>query len=494
MIRKKAVKKDLIMEIWKTVNRFLSIFLISALGVAFFAGVRAGEPDIRYSADEYFDDRNLMDLRVMGTLGLTDADVDALLALDEVEKAEPGYSMEMFCDMDGNQRVLQLYSELPTLNQTDVQEGRKPTAKGECLIDTKLAESFGYQIGDQITVYPEDAKDSEETLATDLFTVVGIGSSPCYISFSRGNTTIGSGEISGFLMVDASSFSLDVFTRIDISLVGTKEEIAFTDGYDSLAEHSEERLDGHFGREREQFRHQEVLDKANKELSDAEAEYQEAKADAEKQLADAEKELLDGEKKLADAKKEYSDGEQKLFDGEQEIKNNEQKLREEEQKLLDGEAELAENQEKYQDGETAYQDGLEELTEGKQALEAGRATLLQKQKELQDAEKQLAQAEVSLGILKKQAEDITAAGGVPPLELMLQIQVLEKTLSEQKPVLEASPASAPPSFPEVLYTLPPISTVLPPSGWLVATYRWSPSAITPRRHSIVEPLHGEPGR
>ena len=73
-MRKRALKKEFYMEIRKTLNRFLSILLINALGVAFFAGVRASKPDMRLSADAFFDESNLMDIRVMGTLGMTEED------------------------------------------------------------------------------------------------------------------------------------------------------------------------------------------------------------------------------------------------------------------------------------------------------------------------------------------------------------------------------------------------------------------------------------
>ena len=50
-MKKNALAKDFFMEIKKTRNRFLSITLIAALGVAFFAGVRAAAPDMNMSAD-----------------------------------------------------------------------------------------------------------------------------------------------------------------------------------------------------------------------------------------------------------------------------------------------------------------------------------------------------------------------------------------------------------------------------------------------------------
>ena len=76
-MKKRALRKDFYMEIRKSLGRFLSIFFIVAMGVAFFSGIRASEPDLRYSGDAYFDRNHLMDLKVMGTLGLTEDDVQS---------------------------------------------------------------------------------------------------------------------------------------------------------------------------------------------------------------------------------------------------------------------------------------------------------------------------------------------------------------------------------------------------------------------------------
>ena len=83
-MKKKALKKDFYMEIRKSMGRFLSIFFIVAIGCAFFAGIRSSEPDMRYSGDAYFDRKNLMDLQVISTMGLTDEDVEAIEKLDGI--------------------------------------------------------------------------------------------------------------------------------------------------------------------------------------------------------------------------------------------------------------------------------------------------------------------------------------------------------------------------------------------------------------------------
>ena len=94
-MNKRALRKDFYMEIRRSPGRFLSIFLIVAIGVAFFSGIRATEPDMRYTADAYSDKYQLMDLQVISTLGLTGEDQKALEQVEGIEKVEPGYSVDV---------------------------------------------------------------------------------------------------------------------------------------------------------------------------------------------------------------------------------------------------------------------------------------------------------------------------------------------------------------------------------------------------------------
>ena len=89
-MKKRALRKDFYMEIRKSLGRFLSIFFIVALGVSFFSGIRASEPDMRISGDAYFDEKNLMDIKVISTMGLTKDDLHAIEGLSDVAKAEIG--------------------------------------------------------------------------------------------------------------------------------------------------------------------------------------------------------------------------------------------------------------------------------------------------------------------------------------------------------------------------------------------------------------------
>ena len=116
-MRKKALRKDFYMEIRKSFGRFLSIFFIVAIGTAFFSGIRAAEPDMRLSGDAYFDQSKLMDLQVISTMGLTADDLQAIREIKGVEQAQPVYSMDALCDVDGSQKVVHIFSSQDGINE-----------------------------------------------------------------------------------------------------------------------------------------------------------------------------------------------------------------------------------------------------------------------------------------------------------------------------------------------------------------------------------------
>ena len=89
-----AMSKDFFREIKYTFNRYVSILLIVALGVAFLAGIRATCPDMKLSLDYYLDQSDFMDLRVLSTLGLTDDDLQAISFIEGVKVVEGAYSYD----------------------------------------------------------------------------------------------------------------------------------------------------------------------------------------------------------------------------------------------------------------------------------------------------------------------------------------------------------------------------------------------------------------
>lgn len=386
-MKKKALRKDFYMEIRRSMGRFLSIFFIVAIGVAFFAGIRATEPDMRLSGDEYFDEANLMDIQVISTLGLTDDDVEALEDVEGIEKVEAGYSTDVLCARGENQAVLHLMSILPSMNKLTVEEGRLPKKSEECVMDADYAASAEYKIGDTITVTSGTDDEISDTLVTDTFTIVGTVSSPCYIAFTRGSTTIGNGKVSGFVGVLDDTFAMEVYTEIYATVEGAKELTAFTKEYDSRRDEVIANVEA-IREERENARYQEIVDEAEGELDKARQELEDGRQEAQAELDDAWQKITDGQVQIDDAK-------QQISDSRSELENSRLKL-------INGQRELDQNRAAVEARKTDLEAKAQELAESRTQYEALAASGMADEATLQAMAAQLEQAEAQVQAARAQ--------------------------------------------------------------------------------------------
>ena len=446
-MKKKALRKDFYMEIRKSMGRFLSIFFIVAIGCAFFAGIRSSEPDMRYSGDAYFDRKNLMDLQVISTMGLTDEDVEAIEKLDGIEKAEAGYSVDALCTEGDNQIVMHVMSLLPSMNQVQVENGRLPEKSDECVVDADFLSKSTLKIGDRVTLSSGTDKPVTDSLKEDTFTIVGSVSSPCYIGFQRGSTTIGSGNISAFLCVPEESFCMEVYTEIYAQVKGAEKLTAFTDQYDQRIDSVMKEVEA-IKEEREKARYDEIVTEASekladaeKEITDAEAELEQGKAEAQEKLTAAREKLENAQKELEQAKKELASSQAKIASSKEELEQAQKELNESSGKIAAGEKELneksialatlKEQKDTLQGQLAALEQQKEELSGQKTTLEAQKRTLQEGQKNLLDTQAVLQQ---QISRLKAEKEDLNAEG----IRLSEEKETLHKEYEELKSQYEAS--------------------------------------------------------
>ena len=446
-MKKKALKKDFYMEIRKSMGRFLSIFFIVAIGCAFFAGIRSSEPDMRYSGDAYFDRKNLMDLQVISTMGLTDEDVEAIEKLDGIEKAEAGYSVDALCTEGDNQIVMHVMSLLPSMNQVQVENGRLPEKSDECVVDADFLSKSTLKIGDRVTLSSGTDKPVTDSLKGDTFTIVGSVSSPCYIGFQRGSTTIGSGNISAFLCVPEESFCMEVYTEIYAQVKGAEKLTAFTDQYDQRIDSVMKEVEA-IKEEREKARYNEIVAEASekladaeKEITDAEAELEQGKAEAQEKLTAAREKQENAQKELEQAKKELASSQAKIASSKEELEQAQKELNESSGKIAAGEKELneksialatlKEQKDTLQGQLAALEQQKEELSGQKTTLEAQKRTLQEGQKNLLDTQAVLQQ---QISRLKAEKEDLNAEG----IRLSEEKETLQKEYEELKSQYEAS--------------------------------------------------------
>ena len=400
-MKKNILRKDFIIEIKKTMGRFVSIFFIVALGVAFYSGIRASEPSMRFTADQYFDDSELMDLKVMGTMGLTKADIKAIGKVSGIEAVEGGYSKDVLCPVGDNEKVVHMLSMQKNFDQVSLVEGRLPEKAGECLVDEDFLSYTDLKVGDTVTFHSGDGEALTDSLVTDTYKIVGIGNSPLYISFGRGNSTIGTGEISGFVVVDKASFDMDVYTEAYVKVSGAEEKTAFTDEYNNLSDAAKEAVSA-IEEERCAARKQEIVDEANEkladsektvneksqELEDAKKELESGKSKAAEELEKAKQQITDGEAELADAKQQIADGETQLADTKAQLNDKQAQLDSAEAQYESGKAQLDQKEQELADAEQAYLSNYSKympiITAGKEQIPAGKSQIADGKKRLDE--------------------------------------------------------------------------------------------------------------
>ena len=308
-----SFQKDIFREITNTLGRFLGIFAIVALGVSFYAGLGATGPDMKLTGDLYFRAQNLMDLRVVSTFGLTDADITAIRETPGVRQVFASYSTDAMVELVDESLVLKLHA-LDTdtnpsewINRPWLRNGRYPEKRDEILVEGGFLWRTGLSIGDTVTFISGKSADIRGALATDTFTIVGTAVTPMYMAHDRGSGSIGSGSVDAFAYIPADAFRMDVYTEAYITLTGAKELSAFSDEYENLLDMVTERLED-LGEVQSEIRLGELTNKAYASIRATQADLEEQSRLTAIQFADAEKQLTDAQKQLTAAKADTAAG------------------------------------------------------------------------------------------------------------------------------------------------------------------------------------------
>ena len=438
---RKITRKNFYMEIRRNFGRFISILFIVALGVAFFSGIRASEPSMRITGDAYFDESDLMDIKAVSTLGITKEDVSAVGNVKGVGKAEGAYSADFLNIKNKKQYVLHVMSAMEDMNKITVREGRMPEKAGECLVDDQM----NYKIGETIKLKSGTDDKVTDTLKTDELKVVGKGNSPYYISLSRGSTTIGTGTISGFVVVPEKTFDLDVYTEMYVQVAGAKDLTAYTKAYKEKVKTVQKRIEA-ITEERGKIRKSELEDKANEKLAKAQKKLDDGKAESKQKLEDAKKQITDGEMQVSQAKEKIASGKSQIAAAKQTIDTKQKELDQAKKTYQNGLKELSQGKKQYEQGKAAYDS---QYAEAQAKIQAGEEGLVTYRAEL---DKGWAGYQTLLNTIEALKAQAAGGSGQNPdqensnqdqenpnqdQELLQKIQVMELQAQETKKTLDA---------------------------------------------------------
>lgn len=297
--------KDIFREIKISLGRFLSILCIVAIGVAFFAGIKASAPDMKNSADTYFDKYNVQDIQAYSTIGLTKKDVAAIKKIKGVKSVQPSFSMDTLSQIDSTQMVIKVisYGIDQKMNKIRVVEGRMPERENECLVEASSATNklYGtFHIGDTIKLQSGTDEALSKSLKHTKYKIVGTCYNPNYLSYEKGSSNIGSGTVNSFIYIQNTNVLKDYYTEVDVCVKGAKDLDCYSDEYFDVVDP--------------------VLKKikkiSNKQI-DARIQSYQSELDEKKQEATD---------KFKDAENQFNDAQNKIDSGLSEIQSNELKL------------------------------------------------------------------------------------------------------------------------------------------------------------------------
>lgn len=482
-------------EIWRSIakskKRFISILAITALGVTVLTGIYAACQDLYYSADRFFDEQKLFDIRVLSTLGLTQDDLEALKNVSGIELADGAYSETVNTTVNGVQKR----AELTALSQNGINmpyllQGNLPKAPGEIAVPQKYLDATGKSIGDSLDIeekldLPEeenseeqpkkaegtkeesedtkdaqDAENTDDTLDTqvDWDAQVDVEEEPESPNFKRTSFVITaavqdaqdiSDNSNAFRATNVADYSFfitqqdiqtDVYTSIYLKITGLAGLNSFSKEYEDMVQQHVDAIETQLKAQREKARYDAVVKEALVIITDAEKLMDEKFGEADSQFADAWAEVEDAKKELIDGEAELSQEEK---DAIKKLAEARAKLEDARQKLADGQAELDSGRLKLDEGVAEWNVNAQKLKDARLQFNAAKQQALA---QFALAEEKFAQEEAKLAdsqaVLEVGIAQLTAAFGAsfPTSQWdALQNAAAENTVQQ----LEVKPESPP---------------------------------------------------
>ena len=344
VMKRNAMRKNLIQSIWKSLGRYIAIVMIIALGSSMFVGLLMTKSDMVATGQKYMDEQNMFDLRLASTYGWAEEQLAAISQLEGVVDAEGVTYLDAVARIDSvansaastDDSVYRFYTIPERVNKIDLRGGRMPQNPNECVIDGYFVDDS--ILGVEVVISAGNESDALDALVYDAYTIVGYVASPLYMDMNRGTTSVGNGSLANCLYVPDEGIDMDVFAEICITIPGDYD--VYTDAYNDAMKAAADVLEpevAKLGRER----------------------FENLRADALKSYREGRQEYLDGlnefKKAKYEAEKELEEAYNKLLEGQKQIAENEQKIPEAEAQIAAGKAALAAGEKELEAGKAEYE-------------------------------------------------------------------------------------------------------------------------------------------
>ncbi len=319
MKKKKSLRKDIKKSITHSWGRFFSIMALMALGSFALVELSITGPDMRKTGENYFQEYKTADITVIGDYGLDTSEIDKIQSASNIKEVEYIYLKDIV--EEGTNTSFRIFSSADKISMYELVEGKVPETDDEIAIDTNNQEK--YNIGDTISFKETEDAAGNTILKRTEFKIVGfINSTEILSTLNRGETTIGTGALNCYGIINKNNFDSDVYMMAKLLFTDTDGLDPYSDEYnDRVIEHKkqledllEEQKGIRFSSIKSEYKTGvKTLEDAKKELEEKESEYYEKLQEYNEKEPDAQKEIADGEKELADAQKELDELESPIY-------------------------------------------------------------------------------------------------------------------------------------------------------------------------------------
>jgi putative ABC transport system permease protein len=266
--------KSALREIIKSKGRYLAIFIIVALGVGFFTGLRACRPSLTETAGVYYKTQNLFDFKMLSSVGFSKDAPQNLANQSNISFAQGAYSEDVIFSLDGNETNFRVHSITRDINKLAVISGRLPSCDNECVIDADYATAD--MIGKTLSFSKENNQDLLNTFHKTEHMIVGIVRTPLYISSECGATSLGNGNISAFLFVSETCFIKDYYQELYVSLKDRPE--VYSNSYDDYISDLKPEIT-ELSQEQADLRYESIVEATQSDIDDAKQILDQSNAD-----------------------------------------------------------------------------------------------------------------------------------------------------------------------------------------------------------------------
>lgn len=409
---------------WK---RFVSIAVITLLGVAVLTGIYAGCRDAFLAAGRFYNQQGLHDLQVLSTYGLTDDDAAALRRIDGVQTVQPERSQTVTTLVDGTKKTVTM-QEIGTegLDQPYIRQGKLPNKAGEVAVTQQFLNDSGLKIGGTITVTPQDtsssvisvaatetddsrnadsdnadtvgaaadasASDAKSDANTDAdaeqspqfptkLTITGVVLDPRDL-----NNPDGYSGMTSFRSTSSEDYTFfapsdgvtgNIYTAISVAVTGASDFDTFSDAYVEAIKTVADRIEHQIQATRQKARRQQIVSSAQRKLDDAKDEANEQLDEAQKQIDDNWAELEANKTTLQDSRTELENNRTTITDGERQLADGRAQIASARQQIAQGRQQIAEARTQLESGKTQLTSARKQLDAAQTELTANRTKIEQ---------------------------------------------------------------------------------------------------------------------